>query len=649
MQHFSGEDTETSPASDQDAHAPTISAPQMLDRSEQKLSNFIGALFSVCSFLCLIGISFLGLFFIKIVAEGGETGMLPIFIALGLSLAAGMLLLDFTHAKALAGLRAAREHNARRSRAFASIVLCFALGMIHPLMALAIPTSAVVGVFGHYILNRMSKTEPLWDFLDTEAVSLLAGRDKIGLTLSSTRPSEHVMSSSMTQAGVIVSFLTSLAAGSYLIASNIMTVAALIPLIFGSIMASGAILEFVEGYFSNPETAHISAHTVERVETDDIEDKLGLDIQGLTIRNAQGKFLMTDVNLHLDPGQVIGVLGESGAGKSLFLQAINDPFSLSDLDVSGRVFQGRLDLWARTNSEQVTPAVLLPAQPIMLPASGADNLGCFHGGDMLERGKWFLERLVFTVDMVREICDAQNAQNLPSMQKKTLALARAFMLGPPLYLLDHPEDGLPEKQIGALIHRISQETRMGRSVLMVTKNRKMLESCDNLIVLQRGRIVDFGRSEEVCRRMDSGWTQFIGNRELETEEILIHWVNSNFGREGDEANRRKVTSIASDMLALSCQSKDIQNAGQVAFQFKHFQGHCILRMADSDAPISVIALQKAQEEAESDAPDQKLSSLASVLRFSMDVECNSKEMDRQITAKIATYDPRKTAGLGNAE
>lgn len=626
---------------------PFISSPQMLDRSEQKLTNFIGTLFTVSSFVCLIAISILGLFFIKIVAQGGEIGMLAIFLALGLSLTAGMLLLEFTHAKALAGLRAVREQNARRARAFASLVLCLVLGMIHPLMALAIPLSAAIGLLGHFLLHRLSKTEPLWDFLDTEAIALLAGRDKIGMTLSSTQPKAHVMSHPMTQAGVIISFLISTATGSYLIASNIMTIAALIPLIFGSLLASQAILEFIEGRFSERETAHITASKVERVEIDEEDDKLGLNVQGLTIRNAQGHFLMADVDLHLEPGQTIGIIGESGSGKSLLLQAIADPFSLSDLEVSGHVYLGRIDLWMRMNAEQNAPAVFLPPQPIMLPASGADNLGCFHGGDMLERGKWFLERLVFAVDMVKEICDSKNAQTLPSMQQKTLALARAFMLGPPLYLLDQPEDGLPTKQVGALMHRIAQEARMGRSILMVTNNRQMLDSCDSLIVMQKGRIVDYGKAEEVHRRLDSGWSRFIGGRKLETEEILIHWIHSNFYREGDDENRRKIAEIASEMLALSCQSVDTKSSGQVSFLFKHFKGHCLLRMTDDDIPITAIALRKAKKEADSDTPNQKLSSLASILRHSMEVECNSKRVERQITAQIATYDPRKTAGLGN--
>ena len=649
MQHFSKlEENEDTIEAVPDEPVPQASPSRMLYRGDQKLTNVIGSLFSISSFVCLIAISVLGVFFVKIVGQSGEVGMLPVFIALGLSIVIGMLLLEFTHARALAGYRAARERNARRSRTFTSIVLCLLLAMIHPLMALAVPIAATIGTLGHFLLHRFSKSEPLWDFLSTEAVSILAGRDKIGMVLSSTRPNAHVMAHPMTQAGVAVSFIASLATGSYLVAEDIMTMAAFIPLIFGSLLATQAILEFVEGWFFDRDTDHVPASKVERIEVDHEEDQLGLDVQGLSIRNAQGQLIMADVNLRLEPGKITGVIGSSGSGKSLLLQAISDPFSLTDLEISGRAYLGQTDLWMRGTTEQNTHAVFLPSEPIMLPASGEENLSCFHGGDMLERGKWILERFVFAIDMVKEICATPNAQTLPSMQKKALSLARAFMLGPPLYLMDRPEDGLPEKQVSALLHRLQQETRMGRSILMVTNNRKLFESCDLLVVMNKGRIVNYGPAPEILKQMDNGWQRFIGVRQLETEETLTHWIDSNFHRDGDDENRRKVAGVATDMLALSCQSADGKVPGQVQFMLKHFEGYCLLQMQDGDAPLSVIAINKAQTEADGDIPDHKLPSFASILRYSMAVECNSKQIDRQITAQIATYDPRKTSETGNA-
>lgn len=652
MLHFPNKTIKPAPADEPEPEpelpALEMAQPKMQDRGDQRMTNVIGALFAISSFTCLTAIAVLGLFFVKIVAEGGEIGMIPIFSALGISLVLGMLMLDFTHARALAGYRASRERNARRSKALASAVLCLLLGMIHPLMALAIPLSAGLGTLAHLLLNRLSVNEPLWDFLPKEAISILSGRDEVGLSMSVTRPRSHVMAAPVTRAGAALSAVVALAAGSYLVAENIMAMAAFIPMIFGSVWASEAVISYVEGRFSKRDTVTVSARTVEQLQSDPKEEEfLGLNVQGLSVRNANGKLILTDLNLQMGPGQITGILGDSGSGKSLLLKTIADPFSISQAEVSGRVQLGRTDLWMRQSADQTVPLVLLPPEPIMLPASGSENLACFHEGEMLNRGKWFLERLVFAVDLVESICKAPDAQTLPRMQIKALALARAFLLAPPLYLMDHPEDGLPDKQVSALVHRLQQESRMGRSVLLITNNRALLECCDRLIVLQHGRLIDYGPAEDVTSRMDSGWSRFLGDRNFETEEILNNWIRSHFYRDGDEANRRKVTGVASDLLALSCQNTNAQTSGQAQFLFKHFENYCVLRMSDEEPALGTNAINRADQEASSETPDHKLSPLGRIMRAAKDIDCDTQKDNRRITVRIETYDPRKNGVASN--
>ena len=621
--------------------APDVAAPKLMDRSQPRLTSIIGGLFSLGSFLCLIAVSVLALFYVTIVALGGEVVMIPIFTALGASLVAGMLLLDFTHAKSLAGYRAAREKTALRSRAMASVFICILMGMIHPLMACAIPLSAGLGCLGHYLLKRLGRSETAWDFLPKESISILSGRDRIGFRMAQNQPRSHVMSAPTTRAGNAVSVLFSLAFGSYLVAENIMAMAAFVPLVMASLWASQEILNQAEAHFAQPDNGVIPAAKVARIDIESEEDRLGLNVHGLSLRTPDGASLMSDVDLEIEPGQIVGILGASGAGKSLLLRAISDPFSLSNVSVTGTVQFGHTDLWLRRGATQDVPVVLLPSEPLLLPASGTDNLTCFHDDDTLKIGRWFLERLVFSIEMVDSICDASDAQTLPSMQRKVLAMARAFLLRPSLYLLDRPEDGLPEKQANAVVHRLKQEAKSGRSVMMVTNNRTFLNACDRIFVLQQGRIIDYGNAKDVRDRMEVGWSRFIGDRSLETNDTIVHWASSHFLRDGDEGNKRKVAVIAADMLAFSCQSADMRNPGKVQFLFKHFEGHCILRMIDDDPPVSAGAIHKAQTEAASDLNLGKMSLLGGIMRNSEQVECTAQQDGREVKAQIKTYDPRK--------
>ena len=163
----------------------------------------------------------------------------------------------------------------------------------------------------------------------------------------------------------------------------------------------------------------------------------------------------------IGPGQVLGVQGATGAGKSVLLRTLVGPYDMTGLQVRGLVQQGETDLWERNTNPSAISALLFPPRPLLLPTSGANNLSFFQKGSALERGKRILEQLVFASDIVERICHAKDATALPDSQQKALAFARGFLLSPTLYLLDRPEDGISEKTLGALSARMRQETRAG--------------------------------------------------------------------------------------------------------------------------------------------------------------------------------------------
>jgi ABC-type glutathione transport system ATPase component len=167
----------------------------------------------------------------------------------------------------------------------------------------------------------------------------------------------------------------------------------------------------------------------------------------------------------------------------------------------------------------------------------------------------------------------------------------------------------------------------------------VLEICDELIVLQSGRIIDRGPSKDVRERMTAGWARLVADRHLDSEENLRPWVRNLFKRPGDELNRKLVTSIACELLALSCQTTESNVQERLAFEFMHKKGYCLLRLIDDDEPVSSGTLKRARTEIENGFPS---SSLALVLNSSQSFECSLENGKRVITLQIRTYDPRTT-------
>lgn len=180
-------------------------------------------------------------------------------------------------------------------------------------------------------------------------------------------------------------------------------------------------------------------------------------------------------------------------------------------------------------------------------------------------------------------------------------------------------------------------------VLAYPLMRKAVEvpALGGLVVMQYGRIIDQGPAELVRDRISTGWSRFIGARQLDTEDNLTRWIHSHFRRGPEEANKRRVTMVATDMLTYSCKSADPGWPGLITFSFKHFEGHCILRMEDQDDPISSAQFERARQAAKEGSMSKDILPLASIFQNSLEVEKSSHMDNRVLEVKVKTFDPRR--------
>jgi branched-chain amino acid transport system ATP-binding protein len=218
------------------------------------------------------------------------------------------------------------------------------------------------------------------------------------------------------------------------------------------------------------------------------------------LRTAYGSLeVLRNVSLHVDPGEIVVLIGANGAGKSTLLNTIS---GLLRPRQGKTVFLGR-EIQSLSPNKIVSRGVsLVPeGRQLFAPLTVLENLilGAYSlpRKDRRERARVRLEQIYTLFPILRER-RSQPAGTLSGGEQQMLAVGRALMSRPKLLLLDEPSMGLAPmvaREIFAAIKRLRDD---GTTILLVEQNaRAALSIANRGYVLEVGMIVAEGSSEEL--------------------------------------------------------------------------------------------------------------------------------------------------------
>jgi branched-chain amino acid transport system ATP-binding protein len=202
------------------------------------------------------------------------------------------------------------------------------------------------------------------------------------------------------------------------------------------------------------------------------------------------------VNVVLDAGTCVGIIGSNGAGKSTTLNTVSGILrtTAGEIRFRGKSIRGKSPYHiARAGLVQV------PEGRRILPAlSVRDNLTVSCGrrcsGD--ERQRRIAQ--VFTLFPVLETKRHQLGGSLSGGQQQMLAIGRALMSRPSVIMLDEPSLGLAPVVVSELFESLDRLRNTGVAILMVEQNAaRALDFVDHCYVMEAGRIVAEGSSDSL--------------------------------------------------------------------------------------------------------------------------------------------------------
>jgi branched-chain amino acid transport system ATP-binding protein len=221
-----------------------------------------------------------------------------------------------------------------------------------------------------------------------------------------------------------------------------------------------------------------------------------LELRGAAARYGSLKALH-GIDLSVDEGEVVAVLGANGAGKTTTLRAISGTVATSgDVVFAGKPLSRRPEAVARAGVAHVPEGRGTFAQLSVIENL---RLGAYVRRDR-DGVKADLDRVFGRFPILAER-RGQAAGSLSGGEQQQLALARALMQRPRLLLLDEPSLGLAPLVVAELFRVVGElNEREGLSVLVVEQNASLaLASSSRAYVLEVGRIAVAGASAELQR------------------------------------------------------------------------------------------------------------------------------------------------------
>ena len=199
------------------------------------------------------------------------------------------------------------------------------------------------------------------------------------------------------------------------------------------------------------------------------------------------------VDLHVDEGEIIALIGANGAGKSTLMNTI-----------MGLVHPRRGAIEYRGSNIAGCETREIVRQGVTLSPEGRQVFPDLTVMDNLTLGGYFHSdaenqetlKTVFSLFPVLEERRHQIGLTLSGGEQQMLAIGRAMMSKPKLLLLDEPSLGLAPIIVSNLFKLISQIREMGVTILLVEQNARIaLKTADRAYVLESGHIVLSDRAE----------------------------------------------------------------------------------------------------------------------------------------------------------
>jgi ATP-binding cassette, subfamily B, bacterial MsbA len=213
-----------------------------------------------------------------------------------------------------------------------------------------------------------------------------------------------------------------------------------------------------------------------------------------------GEALLRDVNLRIGKGEVVAIVGSSGAGKTSLANLIPRFFDVT----AGRILIDGHDVRDVTRSSLRAQIGMVTQETILFNDTVFNNICYGHTPQRAEQveqaaGAALAHDFIMEMPLGYQTVIGERGQRLSGGQRQRIAIARALLKNPPLLILDEATSEL-DTESELLVQRALGNLMVGRTVLVIAHRLSTVRRADRIVVLDRGTISEVGTHEDLVSR-----------------------------------------------------------------------------------------------------------------------------------------------------
>ena len=217
--------------------------------------------------------------------------------------------------------------------------------------------------------------------------------------------------------------------------------------------------------------------------------------------------VLKNINLHVDKGEVVSIIGPSGSGKSTILRCIVDLESIT----SGEVLIESNDLTDKNVDKKIKKEMLLKTGMVFQTFNLFPHMSVRNN---IVRTLKLVKKMATTeaentakkmLDLVG-LSDKINSfpNELSGGQKQRVAIARALALQPDIMLFDEPTSALDPELVKEVLDIIRKLKKQKITMLIVSHEMNFVrEISDRIVVMEKGEILEIGTSQQIFENPSS--------------------------------------------------------------------------------------------------------------------------------------------------